>query len=95
MQYFVSFLVLQLSRCGRESWLFDLLSSGCHVAVIVLCLFLKVPLVRPWCVVVVIPGELTYFLTIHGKCSCSRNVVFSVIKTVTQWFHTNILESHP
>ena len=32
LQYFVSFLVLQSSRWGRESWLF----SECHAAVIIL-----------------------------------------------------------
>ena len=32
-------------------------SSGCYVAVIVLCLFLAVPWVCLWCVIVVFPGQ--------------------------------------
>ena len=37
VQYFVSFLVLQSSRWGRESRLLITLSSWCHVTVFVLC----------------------------------------------------------
>ena len=49
MKCFASFLVLQSSRWARQSWLLDL-SAGCHVAAIVICLFLTVPWVGLWCV---------------------------------------------
>ena len=59
MQYFVSFLVLQSSHCGREIILFALLllSSVCPVAVIVHCPFLTVPWVGLQCVTVAFPGH--------------------------------------
>ena len=42
LQYLVSFLVLQSSGRGRESWLLYFCCSECHVAVIILLLFLAV-----------------------------------------------------
>ena len=58
MQYFESFLVLQSSHCGREIlFALLLLSSVCHVDVIVYCLFLTVIWVGLQCVIVSFPGH--------------------------------------
>ena len=67
MQYFVSFLVMGSSRWGRERYLLYLfLSSGCFVAIAVLCLFLKVHWVVMWCVIVAIPVTPTcFFILLH------------------------------
>ena len=62
VQYFVSFLVLQLSHCGRESWLLYFCGIlNCHVSVVILCLFLTVPWVGLYCVIVAFPGQTHYF----------------------------------
>ena len=47
VQYSVSFLVLQSSRWGRESWLLDFIVCWMLSAFVVLCLFLTVPWVGP------------------------------------------------
>ena len=63
VQYFVSFLVLQSSRWEREGWLHNFkFSSGCYVAVIVLCLFLTVPWVSLWCVIIAFPCHTHLFV---------------------------------
>ena len=56
--YFVSFLAMQSSRWGkRELVALLFLISSCHVAVIVLCLFLTVLWVGVQCVIVALPGH--------------------------------------
>ena len=73
MQYVVSFLVLQPSRWGRESWLLKFyrlldvmwlfflsprnMMRRGSRSVIALCLFLKVPWVGLQCVIVAFPGH--------------------------------------
>ena len=51
MHFLVYLIVLQRPRRGREGWL----SSCCHVAVSVLCLFLKVPWIGLRYVIVTFP----------------------------------------
>ena len=52
--YFVSFLVLQSSCRGRESWL---LCFCCLMDVLLLWLFLLVPWIGQQCVIVVFPDH--------------------------------------
>ena len=52
--FVMHFLVLQQSRCGRESWL---AASCCHVVISILSLFLIVPWVGLKCVIVTFPGN--------------------------------------
>ena len=67
MHYFVSFLVLQSSWRGRESWLLCFACLSCiFVAVDVLWLFLTVPWVGLQCIIVVFPDHThLHFVNIH------------------------------
>ena len=86
VRYFVSILVLQSSRLGRESWLLCL-PSWCLV--IVMCLFLTMPRVRLQFVIVVFPDHthllflfnLILSFTNHIQCgsSLSNLLVFHLI----------------
>ena len=56
VQYLVSFIVLQSSRWGRETWLLKNCFK-CHVTVSALCFFLTVQCVGLQCVFVVFPSH--------------------------------------
>ena len=59
-QCFVSFLVLQSSRLEKELVALLVSSSGSYAAVIVRCLFLTVPRIGMWCVIVAFPGHTCF-----------------------------------
>ena len=79
VQYFVSFLVLQSSYRGRESWLLCfILSNESLVTANVLWHFLIVPWVGLHCVIVVFPDH-THFLNIYCKFQNFARISFSWI----------------
>ena len=68
MQYLMSYLVLQSSHRGRDSWL---LYFNC-VAVSVVCLFPTVPLVGLQCVIVAFPGHTHTLFFLSVRCTFIR-----------------------
>ena len=64
-KYFVSFLV----SAGEERLVVSrLLSSGCHGAVIVLCIFLVVPLAGLWRMIVAFSGHIHLLFISYSSC---------------------------
>ena len=83
MHYFVSFLVLQSSWRGRESWLL-LLSCRCFVTMEVMWLFVAVPWVDLQCVVVLFPDHTHLLYETH------ETVIFYILLIVgNEWYSSS------
>ena len=83
VRYFVSILVLQSSRWGREGWLLLLnLSSRCLMIVVQVWLFLAMPRVCLQFVIVVFPDVLTYYFC--GKIA--HTYMSQCMRFPTMWY---------
>ena len=82
VHYFVSFLLLQLSRSEREKWLLYFSCLLCHLTVSVLCLFLIVLRVGLQCLVVSFSGHIHLLFHVYLLSSTIKINIVSTISWV-------------